>query len=266
MSSLTRNHVVVSGRPGAQPVVLSHGYGDDQDAWRLIGPALEEQYQVIRFDHVGAGRSDLGAYDKERYSTLGGYSDDLLEILHELDLKQVIFVGHSVSSMIGLLASVKEPDRFAALVLIAPSARYIDDLDYIGGFTEAQIEQMLDSLDANYLGWSTTIAPVMMGNPDRPELGHELVRKFCHTDPAIASHFARVTFKSDHRAALPQVSVPTLILQCDGDIVAPESAGRYLHQHVPGSRYVRLAAAGHCPHVSAPGETVTAIQAFLRDL
>jgi sigma-B regulation protein RsbQ len=266
MSSLKRNNVVVTGRPGAQPVVLSHGYGDDQDGWRLVAPAFEEQYQVVRFDHVGAGHSDLGAYDKERYSTLGGYADDLLEILHEMDLKNVIFVGHSVSATIGLLASVKEADRFAALVMVAPSARFIDDDGYTGGFSEPQIDELLASLDANYLGWSNMIAPVMMGNADRPQLGQELVRKFCHTDPAIASHFAHVTFQSDHRSSLPLVSVPTLILQCAEDPIAPESAGRYLHQHIRNSRFVQLNATGHCPNLSAPDEVVSAVTAFLRDL
>jgi sigma-B regulation protein RsbQ len=244
-------------------MMFSHGYGCDQNMWRQVAPAFLDTHRVVLFDHVGAGRSDLSAYDDERYAGLDGYAGDVLEIVHEYDLRDVVFVGHSVSAMIGVLAAIREPGRFAALVLIGPSPRYLDDGDYVGGFTAADLEEMLEVLDSNYLGWSSAMAPVIMGNPDRPELGTELINSFCATDPEIARKFARVTFLSDNREDLPKLRTPALILQCTDDVIAPSVVGDYVHEQLPGSTLVVMNATGHCPNLSAPAETVAAIKAFL---
>jgi sigma-B regulation protein RsbQ len=231
--------------------------------WRLITPAFEETHRLVLFDHVGAGGSDLAAYDPVRYGRLDGYAADVLEILRALDLTDVVFVGHSVSAMIGVLAAAAEPERFSRLVLIGPSPRYLDEEGYAGGFSREDIEGLLDVLDSNHLGWSSAMAPVIMGNPDRPELAEELRNSFCRTDPAIARAFARVTFLSDNRADLARVRTPSLILQCADDAIASERVGAYVHEHLAGSRLVHLKATGHCPHLSAPDETIAAMRAFL---
>lgn len=254
----------VSGVPGAQPVVFAHGFGCDQHMWRLVAPHFEDAFTVVTFDHVGAGGSDASAYDPVRHGSLQGYADDVLAIVRELDLQDVVLVGHSVSAMVAVLAAVAEPDRFAKLVLVAPSPRYVDDDGYTGGFTEADIAELLDSLDSNYLGWSSTMAPVIMGNPDRPELGAELTASFCRADPEIARRFARVTFLSDNRADLAGVTTPTLVLQCTDDVIAPVSVGEHVRDAIPGAQMVLLDATGHCPHLSAPEATTAAIAAFLR--
>ena len=259
-----RHNVNISGRPDGQAILFAHGFGCDQNMWRFVAPAFEEDYRVVLFDHVGAGESDLTAYDPDRYGTLAGYADDVLEICRALDLRDVVFVGHSVSSMIGVLAACDEPDRFAALVLVGPSPRYINDEGYVGGFDEADISELLDSLGSNYLGWSTAMAPVIMGNADRPELGEELTASFCRTDPEIARRFARVTFMSDNRADLAKVETPTLVLQCSDDAIAPVSVGEFVRDAIPGASMVMLHATGHCPNLSAPNETVAAIKEFLR--
>jgi sigma-B regulation protein RsbQ len=263
IEALTRNNVTLGGRSDGQPMVFAHGYGCDQNMWRFVVPAFEGRYRTVLFDFVGAGASDLSAYEPLRYSTLHGYAADILDVVRALDLHDVIFVGHSVSSMTGVLAAAEEPGRFAALVLVAPSPRYIDDDGYVGGFTEADIEDLLTSLDRNYLGWSSTMAPAIMGNADRPELGAELTASFCRTDPEIAKRFARATFLSDNRADLAQVQLPTLILQCSDDPIAPDSVGEYVHGQIPGSTLVRLAATGHVPNLSAPAETAAAITDFV---
>jgi len=244
-------------------MIFAHGYGCDQAMWRFITPAFQDTHRLVLFDHVGAGQSDLSAYNRSKYSTLRGYAEDVLEICRELDLKDAIFVGHSVSSMIGVLAAIAEPSRFQRLVLIGPSPCYINDGDYVGGFNRTDIDGLLESLESNYLGWSSSMAPAIMGNPDRPELGTELTNSFCRTNPEIARHFARVTFLSDNRADLPKVKVRSLILQCSDDLIAPEAVGRYLHQQLAGSELRVLKATGHCPHLSAPEETVEAMRAFL---
>jgi sigma-B regulation protein RsbQ len=259
----TRNDVRVSGVPGARPVLFAHGYGCDQNMWRFVAPDFEVDHQVVTFDHVGFGRSDLSAYDPVKYNSLRGYAADVVEIVRDLRLTDVVFVGHSVSAMIGVLAHLQAPELFGALVMVGPSARYLDDEDYVGGFTRPAMTDLLDALDANHLAWSATIAPMIMGNPDRPELAEELTESFCRTDPDVARQFARVAFLSDNRADLPGVSVPTLVLQCSADVIAPETAGRYVHEHVAGSVFTQLAATGHCPNLSAPDETTAAIRAFL---
>jgi sigma-B regulation protein RsbQ len=263
MTVLSRNNVVEQGQPGGQPLLFAHGFGCDQNMWRYVWPRFEQDYRVVLFDHVGAGRSDLSAYDPGKYGSLRGYAADIVDICRELDLRDVVLVGHSVSAMIGVLAAAERPERFGALVLVAPSPRYIDDGDYVGGFTREDIDGLLTSLESNYLGWSSAMAPVIMGNADRPELGEELENSFCRTDPAIAAHFARTTFLSDNRADLARVRTPALVLQCSDDAIAPEGVGAYVDARLADSRLVRLAATGHCPNVSAPAETVAAIQAFL---
>jgi sigma-B regulation protein RsbQ len=263
MSVTARNNVALSGPPGAQPMMFAHGFGCDQNMWRYVAPEFADEYRIVLFDHVGAGKSDLSAYDRRKYASLQGYADDILEICRELELRNVIFVGHSVSAMMGVLAAAQEPDRFAKLILVGPSPRYIDDGDYVGGFTREDIDGLLEQLDSNYLGWAQALAPAIMGTPDRPELGEELTDSFCRTDPEIAKHFARVTFLSDNRADLEQVTVPTLVLQCSDDVIAPTAVGEYVHDRLPNSELVMLSATGHCPNLSAPEETVAAIRAYL---
>jgi len=260
---LRRNNVRLSGVPGAQPIVFAHGFGCDQNMWRYVIPAFEDRYRVVLFDHVGAGGSDASQYSRRRYGSLQGYAEDVLEILRALELQRTIFVGHSVSAMIGVLAANREPTRFDGLVLVGPSPRYVDDGDYAGGFSSADIEALLESLESNYLGWSSAMAPAIMGNADRPELGEELTNSFCRTDPEIAQHFARVTFLSDNRSDLRDVTVPALILQCSEDAIAPREVGEYVHRSIPGSELVLMRATGHCPNLSAPEETIGAIEGFL---
>jgi sigma-B regulation protein RsbQ len=262
MESLERNNVRVLGK-GPRTMILAHGFGCDQSMWRHITPAFEDDYRIVLFDYVGHGKAPASAFDRSRYETLEGYADDLLNICAALAIRDAVFVGHSVSAMIGVIAARKQPGLFASLVMVGPSPRYVNDGDYIGGFKREDIDGLLDVLDSNYLGWSSSMAPVIMGNADRPELGTELANSFCRTDPEIAKHFARVTFLSDNRADLPSVNVPTLILQCSDDVIAPVTVGRYVEQRIPGSTFVQLRATGHCPHLSDPEETIAAMKAFL---
>jgi sigma-B regulation protein RsbQ len=264
MDVVLRHNVVVRGRAEGPPMLFAHGFGCDQNMWRHVSPAFEDDFRVVLFDHVGAGRSDLAAYDADRHGTLRGYARDVLDICRDLDLSDVVFIGHSVSAMIGVLAALEEPQRFSKLVLVSPSPRYTDDGHYVGGFAASDIEELLDSLDSNYLGWSTAMAPVIMGNGDRPELREELAASFCRTDPTIAKRFARVTFTSDNRADLPRVTTPTVVLQCREDVIAPVSVGEYVRDLIPGARMTLLDATGHCPNLSAPEATVDAIAAFVR--
>jgi sigma-B regulation protein RsbQ len=261
---LRRNNVHVIGDPEARPVVFAHGFGCSQEMWRKVVPQLESGFRIILFDHVGSGDSDLDAYDAGKYDSLHGYADDVIEIFEELGLEDAVFVGHSVSSMIGVLAAARRPDLFGALILVGPSPRYLDDDGYSGGFEQADIEGLLDALDANYLGWSEAMAPQIMGNPESPELGAELTASFCRTDPTVAAQFARVTFLSDSRRDLAKVMTPTLVLQCSDDIIAPDQVGRYVHEHIDGSDFVQLRATGHCPNLSAPDELAAAILDYLR--
>lgn len=263
MDVLARNNVTVSGREGAPVMVFAHGFGCDQGMWRHVAPRFEDTHTVVLFDHVGAGHSDLSAYDVSRHARLEGYAADVSEILDALDLGPVTFVGHSVSSMIGLLTAAERPDLVERLVLVCPSPRYIDDEGYRGGFTEAEIAELLETMDGNYLGWSASIAPVIMGVPGRPELGEELVGSFCRTDPGIARRFARTTFLSDNRADLARVHRPALVVQCREDVIAPVEVGAYVHAQLVGSELVLLDATGHCPNLSAPDLLVEAMQSYL---
>lgn len=261
---LHRNNVRVSGATTGRPLVFAHGFGCSQEMWRLVAPAFEADHPVVLFDLVGSGGSDLSAYDPGKYDSLHGYADDAIEIADALDLTDAVFVGHSVSAMIGVLAAIRRPDLFGALALVSPSPRYVDDDGYRGGFTQEDIDGLLDALDRNYLNWSETLAPQIMGNPDLPELGVELTESFCRTDPEIARQFAQVTFLSDNRRDLAKVAVPTLVLQCSQDIIAPIEVGRHVHESIAGSTFVQLDATGHCPHLSSPQEVVDALRAFLR--
>ena len=264
MNVVTRNNVNVSGR-GSQPMLFAHGFGCDQSMWRFVAPAFEDTHRAVVFDHVGCGHSDLSAYDFNRYSQLSGYARDVLEICEELELEDVVFVGHSVSAMIGVLAARMQPQRFAKLVLVGPSPRYINDGDYIGGFGRKDIDELLDSLDDNYLGWSSAMAPVIMGNAERPELAQELTNSFCKTDPKIARHFAHVTFLADNRADLPPVKVRSLVLQCTDDVIAPRCVGEYVHAKLENSELKIMRATGHCPNLSAPTETISCMKEFLKN-
>ena len=244
-------------------MVFVHGFGCDQHMWRLVAPAFEARYRMVLLDLVGAGKSDLTAYDPALYGSLEAHVDDVLDVLHELNLFDIVFVGHSVSAMIGALAAIREPQRFARLVLVGPSPRYINEGSYTGGFEPADIEELLEAMDSNYLGWSGTMGPLIMDNPDRPELATELTNSFCRTDPTIARHFARVTFLGDNRADLPRVHTPSLILQSAHDLIAPPPVGTYLHAQLAGSTLVVLDTFGHCPHLSAPEVTIAAINEYL---
>ena len=261
-SVLQRNNVRQAGT-GVIPMVFSHGFGCDQNMWRFVAPAFEADFKTVLFDHVGAGRSDISAYDSKKYATLDGYADDVVELGGALGWKNAVFVGHSVSAMIGILASLRAPEMFSKLVLVGPSPRYIDDEGYVGGFTAEQIGELLEGLADNHMGWSAAMAPAIMGNPDRPELGEELTNSFCRTDPEIALQFARTTFMSDNRSDLPKVMAETLILQCSDDIIASERVGEYVRDQIPRSRMVYLKASGHCPNLSAPAEVIEAIRSFV---
>jgi sigma-B regulation protein RsbQ len=263
VSVLTRNNVQVHGPADGQPMLFAHGFGCDQSMWRFVWPAFSERYRIVLFDHVGYGGSDATAFDPRRHASLEGYANDVVAICDELDLDRLVFVGHSVSAMIGVLAAIARPERFHRLVLVGPSPRYLDDEGYVGGFSEEDIAGLLESLESNYLGWSSTMAPVIMGNPDRPELAEELTNSFCRTDPAIAAAFARATFLGDNRRDLERVQTPTLVLQSSDDVIAPLPVGAYVHDRLPDSQFVLLDAIGHCPNLSAPGQTIAAIEQFL---
>ncbi len=260
---LARNHVQVSGR-GTRPMLFAHGFGCDQNMWRLVVPAFQDDYRVVLFDYVGSGRSDLGAYDPVRYGRLDGYAQDVLDVVHALDLRDVVLVGHSVSSMVAVLAANREPERFDRLILIGPSPRYVNDDGYVGGFERADIDGLLEMMDRNYLGWANFLAPAIMKNPDRPELGEELTSSFCSTDPHVARRFAEATFLSDNRADLPKVAVPALILQCSEDMVAPPEVGEFMHREMRRSTLRQMEATGHCPHMSHPEETIRLMKEYLQ--
>jgi sigma-B regulation protein RsbQ len=262
MSVRLRNNVAISGT-GPVTLVFAHGFGCDQSVWRTMAPAFAERYRVVVFDLVGSGNSDLTAYDRTRYASLHAYAEDLLELLDEIGGGPVVHVGHSVSGMIGLLAGIKAPERFLAQVMIAPSPCYIDQDGYRGGFSRGDIDELLETMDANYLGWSSGMAPAIMGAPDLPHLGVELANNFCRNDPEIARHFGRVTFLSDHRADLEHATVPTLILQCTDDLIAPMEVGDYLHAKLVNSVLRHVRNIGHCPHLSAAQECTSLTQDFL---
>ncbi|MDQ6610249.1 MAG: alpha/beta hydrolase [Bacteroidota bacterium] len=262
ISVAARNNVTIFGK-GTQTMLFAHGFGCDQNMWRFITPAFENDYKIVLFDYVGAGKSDIAAYNPERYSTLQGYAKDLLEICEELQLQNIILVGHSVSGMIGLLASIEQPKFFSKIIMIGPSPGYINDDDYVGGFERKDIEGLLDMMEKNYIGWANFLAPNVMGNPERPFLGEELTQSFCSTDPVIAHRFAEATFLSDNRSDLKYNKTDTLVLQCSDDMIAPLEVGDYLAGNLPFSKLRVMKATGHCPHMSHPDEVIELMKEFL---
>jgi sigma-B regulation protein RsbQ len=265
MSVQQRNNVHANGE-GSPTIIFAHGFGCDQTMWQYLRPEFDHRYRTVLFDLVGSGQSDLSAYDYGKYGSLHGYAADLLEIMDEFASGPVIYVGHSVSAMIGMIAAIEAPERFVANVMVGPSPSFINDGTYVGGFSRSDIDGLLETLESNYLGWSSTMAPAIMGSPDQPELGVELTNSFCRTDPEIAKHFARVTFLADHRADLAGVSTPTLILQSSDDLLAPLSVGEFMRAQIPGSTLSIVDNVGHCPHLSAPCASVDATKTFLREL
>ena len=257
-----RNNVQVSGR-GRRPMLFAHGFGCDQTMWRFVAPAFEDDFRVYLFDYVGCGRSDWSAFDARRYATLDGYARDVLDIVEAYDLRDIVFVGHSVSAVVGLLASIREPGRFARHILIGPSPCYVNDAGYVGGFERKDIDGLLELMERNYFGWAAFLASTVMGNPERPGLTEELQASICATDPRMTRTFARATFLSDNRADLPEVRVPSLILQCARDAIAPESVGEYVHRALRGSTLRHMSATGHCPHMSHPQETIALMKEYL---
>jgi sigma-B regulation protein RsbQ len=262
MTALHRNNVKILGS-GEQTIMFAHGYGCDQSMWRHVYPSFVDKYKVVLFDYVGSGASDAAAFSTNRYGSLRGYGLDVLEIIEELELRSVHFVGHSVSSMIGALAAIDSPDRFATLTMIGPSPCYINSGEYQGGMERADVESLLETLESNHVAWSATMAPAIMGNPESPELAGELEASFCRMDPFLANHFARVTFLSDNRADLSKVTTKTLVLQCQRDVIAGTSVGKYVHEWLPNSQLVMMDATGHCPHMSAPQEVIKELRKFL---
>jgi sigma-B regulation protein RsbQ len=257
-----RNNVHVAGA-GPATLVFAHGFGCDQNMWRFLIPAFETRFRTVLFDLVGSGDSDLAAYDSKKYDSLHGYAEDLSEIIDQFTVGPVIVVGHSVSAMIGMLADLNKPGRIAGHMMIGPSPCYINDTDYVGGFTRGDIDSLLETLDSNYLGWASSMAPAIMGAPGQPELAEELTNSFCRTDPEIAKQFARVTFLSDNRADLPQLGTPSLILQCSDDLIAPRCVGEYMHRVLPKSTLRVIENVGHCPHLSEPSASTDAMNDFL---
>ena len=265
MTVQRRNNVHVTGS-GPTTMVFAHGFGCDQNMWRFLAPRFSEQFTVVAFDLVGSGHSDLAAYDYAKYDSLAGYADDLIEIIDEFANGPVIFVGHSVGAMIGVLADLKGPQRFKAHIMVGPSPSFINDGDYVGGFNRSDIDSLLETLEGNYLGWSSTMAPAIMGAPSQPDLSDELSNSFCATDPDIAKHFARVTFLADHRREVAQLQTRALLIQCSEDLLAPLSVGQYLKEHMPNATLAVVENVGHCPHMSAPGLSTDAMNAFISTL
>jgi sigma-B regulation protein RsbQ len=259
---IAKNNITILGT-GSTYILLVHGYGCDQNMWRYIVPQFKDNYKIILIDLVGSGKSDENAYDFDKYSSLEGYADDIVEICDALHLKDFCLVGHSVSAIIGALVALKRPALLTKLVMICPSPRYINDGNYFGGFSQNDIDELMETLDSNYLGWSSTIAPIIMGNPDRPELAAELVHSFCQNNPEIAKHFAKVTFLGDNRKDLQKLTTETLIIQSKTDMIASNEVGKYVHDNITNSELVTLDTNGHCPHLSAPDETIEAMKEYL---
>ncbi|MHA7966958.1 alpha/beta fold hydrolase [Paenibacillus sp. CAU 1782] len=260
---LKRNYVKVTGT-GEQTLVFAHGFGCDQDMWRHIVPAFEQNYRIVLFDYVGSGKSQLDLYDHNKYNDLKGYAQDVLDVLEALELKNTIFVGHSVSGMIGMLASICNPDYFSNIIMIGSSPRYMNEQPgYYGGFDKKDIDELLNMMQLNFIGWASYLAPIVMQNNDRKELTEELEQTFCSRDPHIARQFAEVTFYSDCRSRLDEASVPTLILQCSDDSISPVEVGQYLHAHLKNSKLHQMSAKGHYPQLSHPGEMIQCLKDYL---
>ena len=261
-NSITRNNVNRLGK-GKQTMLFAHGYGCDQNMWRFITPAFQKDYDCVLFDHVGSGDSDKDSYDFEKYNTLEGYAEDIIALCDELELKNVIYVGHSVGAIMGVLAAARRPDLFDRMILIGPSPCYINKNGYYGGFSQQDINELVETLENNYLGWSSYITPVIIGDPEKPEFTEELHNSFCRMNPNIAKHFAKVTFLSDNRDDLFKVSTPALIIQCHPDIIAPVQVGLYVHEKMLNSNFIQLESPGHCPHLTSPELTINALKFYL---
>lgn len=259
---LKRNNVTVKGS-GEKTIFFAHGFGCDQNSWKYIEANFAADHKIVLFDYVGAGRSDLKEYDAKKYDSLQGYSSDVIEICNELDLKKVIFIGHSVSCMIGLLAAIEKPALFEKLVFIGPSPCYINDREYIGGFDKETIDSLMEVMEEDYISWSKSLAPAIMNEGNGESLGKELTDSFCSIDPQIAKQFARVTFLGDNRKDLSRLNIPSLTIQCSGDTIAPPAVGKYMNKHTPKNTITVIDGAGHCLHMSQPEKTITAIRAFL---
>lgn len=260
---LKRNNVNIIGK-GEKTIVFGHGLACDQKIWDTILPYFEEDYQIVLYDYVGSGDSDFSAFDTERYSTMHGYAKDLLEILEAIDVGEVIFVGHSVSAMIGILASIEKPEYFENLILIGSSPRYLNEHpNYHGGYDESDIEELITMMEMNFSGWATLAAANFMNNPDRPLLTEQLIEVYNEEDPAMMKSFAEVVFLSDHRQDLPEVTIPSLIMQCSEDSIVPLESAEYLHKHLKNSKLIVMEATGHYPQISYPEETVNTILEYI---
>lgn len=262
MNVLQRNQVKVQGE-GKVGLVFAHGFGCDQNMWRLLAPQYASRFKTVTFDHVGSGKSDLQAFDPAKYGSLEGYASDVIEVIDAVTDGPVVFVGHSVSAMVGMLAGLKKPEKFIGHVMVGPSPCYINDDDYVGGFTRDDIDSLLETLESNYLGWAGSMAPAIMGAPNQPALAEELTASFCRTDPDIAKHFARVTFTSDNRGDLHKLKAPVLIIQSSDDFIAPLVVGEYLRDRLPHAMLRVVENTGHCPQLSAPGASASAMDEFL---
>jgi sigma-B regulation protein RsbQ len=260
---ILRHHITQVGQ-GTQPMLLAHGFGCDQQMWRFVAPAFAATHRVVLFDHIGCGRADIGAYDEQRHARIEGYADDVCDILRALDLHDVVYVGHSVSAMIGVLAALREPQRFARLVLVGPSPCYLNHPpDYLGGFEPEDIESLLDLMETNLLGWANYLAPAVMGAGHPEALTDELKASFCASDAYITRRFARATFTADHREVLPRLQVPALVIQVAEDAIAPRHVGEYVHARLPHSSLHLIDGVGHCPHLTHPQQTIAAIRHWL---
>ena len=262
MAIRARNNMSVVG-DGRITLVLANGFGCDQTMWSRLSPLLSERYRIVAFDYVGSGGADVSHYDETRYASLEGYADDLVKVAEHAGGRPRVLVGHSVSAMIGLLAQKEVPGLFDAHIMIGPSPSYLNEGDYRGGFDRADIDELLGTLESNYLGWSAGMAPAIMGAPDQPELSEELTNSFCRTDPAIAARFARATFLGNNLADLPSLQVPALILQSSQDIIAPLAVGEHVSRTVANGTLRLLDNIGHCPHMSVPHACAAEINAYL---
>lgn len=261
--SSTKHHAVETIGSGDEVLVMAHGYGCDKNMWRSLTPMLENNYRIVLYDLMGCGGSAIARYDRAKYATLDGHAEDLIAILDELGITGATLIGHSVSAMTVALVANKRPDLAKRVIMVCPSPSFINDGTYEGGFERSDIMALLETLDANYLGWSSEMAPAIMGTPDMPEMGERLTNSFCQADPEIARHFAHVTFLSDHREDLKELSQETLVLQCRDDVIVPPSVGDWMTSHMPAAELVVLDAMGHCPHISYPKETADVIVSFL---
>lgn len=255
---LARNAVTVLGPASAQVLVFAHGYGTDQSTWRRIAERFATDHRVVLFDYVGSGRSDLSAYDERRYDSLQGYADDLIEVIDGVGATRVTLVAHSISGMIGALASIRRPELFAQLIMVCPSPRYIDDGDYRGGYSAEDVRGLLAAIEANQPSWAAALAPAVTARDDRPEVVDSVRRLFAATPAKVATHFARVVFFSDVRHRLAEIPVPCTIIQSQGDIICPPHIGAYLHERIPASELVQLETSGHFVHLTEP-ELVSAL-------